>query len=113
MSSGKETIDIMTAVLLSEGTGDTYQAHSIGIETGLRLAFRYPEYARHLLAQVDEEMKALGNDLGRQWAEAVLDDVVNGRPATDILPDARSEAARQLGEDEEEEAHDPQYRIGG
>jgi hypothetical protein len=82
------TIQMLTALLIdSDDPG--FMAHCIGIETGLRLAMKYPEYARSLLATVDEEMKASGADPGRISAEAAINVIVEERPQAKEIPDVR------------------------
>jgi len=57
-----------------------YEAHCIGIETGLRMAMQKPEYARLLLTQLDKEMAVNGVDKGRVAAEDAIEIVVLEKP---------------------------------
>jgi hypothetical protein len=71
---GVKAIQEITSQLIGDGLGHT--AHCIGIETGIRLAIRHPEYAQLLLKFVDEEMKEDGCDEGRLDAEEAIDALV-------------------------------------
>jgi hypothetical protein len=51
-------------------------SHSIGIETGLRLAFRHPEYGRALLVRLNQEGLDCGADGGRIAAERAIDRLI-------------------------------------
>lgn len=79
---GMAVIQFLTAALI--GADDpTYISHCIGIETGLRLAFRHPEYARLLLRRVDEEMTEGGVDRGRLSADWAIDALIRTHPLED------------------------------
>ncbi|KKK92969.1 hypothetical protein LCGC14_2697540, partial [marine sediment metagenome] len=61
-----------------------------GIETGIRLVMRHPEYARLLHIRLDEEMKALGSDNGRLAAERAIDGLIQLCPVEgEEVPDVR------------------------
>lgn len=78
---GVKAIQEITYQLIGDSLGHT--AHCIGIETGIRLATRHPEYARRLLKLVDEEMKDDGCDEGRLDAERAID-AITRKPLTPV-----------------------------
>ncbi len=71
-----QTINTLTEVLLSGDPPMERASHSIGVATGLRLAFRHPEYSRALLACVDKAARDRGVDAGRVAAERAIDGLI-------------------------------------
>ena len=79
---GMSVIQSLALVLIGPNE-PAFINHCGGVETGLRLAFRHPEYARLVLRLVDEEMEADGQDAGRLSAERAIDGVIQACPLED------------------------------
>lgn len=86
-----EVISALTGTLLSGDSLQEQSAHSIGIETGLRFAFRHPEYGRALLVLVDEDL--IDADAGRLAAERAIDGLVELCPMESIAESQKDRKA--------------------
>ena len=78
---GMSVIRALTGLLLPSKDPRSLEfiTHCIGLETGIRLAVRHPEYTQLVLRRIDRE-----TDRGKLYAEKAIDALVEAQPLEEV-----------------------------